>query len=314
MRAGTGASQNGPSRHGAEELQADSGLGLFHPKRLLRSLLGNAAGMVGLILVLIIVACAVFAPVVAPHDPAAGSFMDSRLPPVWQEGGSTAHVLGTDQLGQDLFSRIIYGARVSLLVGFLGALLAVTIGVTFGLIAGYFGGWADRIISGFTNLLLSIPYLVLVIVIATILGRSLTNVILLFGVTSSPIFVRFARGEVLRLKQRAFVEAAVGLGAGPTRIIPRHVLPNIVGPLATLATFEMSAMIFYESGLGFLGLSVPPDVASWGNMLALGRRFLTTSPWMAIYPGIAIAITTLGINLLGDWLRDTIDPRAAERT
>lgn len=289
-------------------------LGLFHPKRLLHFLLRDAAGMVGLVLVLLVIAAALFAPFITPYGPAEGSFMDSRLPPAWQEGGTSAHLLGTDQLGQDLFSRIVYGARVSLLVGFLGALLAVTIGVMLGLIAGYFGGWADRIISGFTNLLLSIPYLVLVIVIATILGRSLTNVILLFGFTSSPVFVRFARGEVLRLKKRAFVEAAVGLGAGPARIIPRHVLPNVIGPLVTLATFEMSAMIFYESGLGFLGLSVPPDVASWGNMLALGRRFLTISPWMAIYPGLAIAITTLGINLLGDWLRDTLDPRSGERT
>ncbi|MEX2534441.1 MAG: ABC transporter permease [Trueperaceae bacterium] len=293
--------------------EIDSGQGLFHPKRLLRFLLKDASGMVGLGLLLLVVAAAVFAPLIAPYGPAEGSFSDARLPPAWQADGTTAHLFGTDQLGQDLFSRIIYGSRVSLLVGFLGALLAVTIGVTLGLVAGFFGGWTDRVITGFTNLLLSIPYLVLVIVIATILGRSLTNVILLFGVTGSPVFVRVARGEVMRLKKLTYVEAAVGLGAGAGRIIPRHILPNIVGPLATLATFEMSAMIFYESGLGFLGLSVPPDVPSWGNMLALGRRFLTTHPWMAVYPGIAIAITTLGINLLGDWLRDTIDPRAKER-
>ena len=312
MSTRSGTNYDDPDNDTARDV--DAGQGLFHPRRLLRFLLKDAGGMVGLVLLLLVVASAVFAPFITPYGPAEGSFMDARLPPAWSADGSSAHLLGTDQLGQDLFSRIVYGARVSLLVGFLGALLAVTIGVSLGLIAGYFGGWADKIISGFTNLLLSIPYLVLVIVIATILGRSLTNVILLFGVTSSPVFVRFARGEVLRLRKLAFVEAAVGLGAGPMRIIPRHVLPNIVGPLATLATFEMSAMIFYESGLGFLGLSVPPDVASWGNMLALGRRFLTIHPWMAIYPGLAIAITTLGINLLGDWLRDTIDPRAKERT
>ena len=260
------------------------------------------------------VALALFAPWLALYDPAQHRLRSRLVPPFWVTGGDLAFPLGTDQLGQDLFSRIIYGTRVSLLVGFLGALLAVTIGVSLGLLAGYFGGWPDRIISGFTNLLLSIPYLVLVIVIATILGRSLTNVILLFGITSSPLFIRVTRGEVMRLRKLAYVEAAVGLGASSRRIIPRHILPNIVGPLLTLATFEMSAMIFYESGLGFLGLSVPPDVPSWGNMLGLGRRFLTIYPWMAIYPGIAIAITTLGINLLGDWLRDTIDPRAKERT
>lgn len=290
-----------------------SGEGLFHPRRLLRFLLNDASGMVGLSLVLLVVICAVFAPYIAPYGPNEGALLDARLPPAWQDGGTTAHLIGTDQLGQDLFSRMIYGSRVSLLVGVLGALMAVAIGVTLGLLAGFYGGWIDTVVTSFTNLLLSIPYLVLVIVIATILGRSLTNVILLFGVTSSPVFIRVTRGEVLRIRRLAYVEAALGLGASAGRIIPRHILPNIVGPLATLATFEMSAMIFYESGLGFLGLSVPPDVPSWGNMLALGRRFLTIYPWMAIYPGIAIAITTLGINLLGDWLRDTIDPRAEER-
>lgn len=239
--------------------------------------------------------------------------MSARIPPLWVEGGSREHLLGTDQLGQDLLTRIVCGARVSLLVSFLGVLLALAIGVALGLIAGYFGGWWDTVISGYTNLLLSIPYLVLVIVVATILGPSLTNVILLFGVTSSPLFIRFTRGEVLRLKEQAFIEAARGLGAGAWRIIPRHLLPNLVGPLITLATFEMSAMIFYEAGLGFLGLSVPPEVPSWGNMLALGRQHLLTQPWLAIYPGLAIAITALGINLLGDWLRDTLDPRASRR-
>jgi len=268
--------------------------------------------MLGLALVTLISAAAIFAPWIAPHDPSAANFLAARQPPAWNPDGSLTYLLGTDQLGQDLFSRIVYGARVSLLVGFLGALTAVSLGVTLGLLAGWFGGWTDRIISSFANLLLAVPYLVLVIVIATVLGRSLVNVILLFGVTSSPVFIRFARGEALRLKQLAFVEAARGLGAGSRVIIPRHLLPNIVGPLATLATFEVSAMIFYEAGLGFLGLSVPPEVPSWGNMLSLGRRFLTTHPWMAVFPGLAIAITTLGINLLGDWLRDAIDPRSQE--
>lgn len=308
-----GRSPTGSPR-GPEDESPHAGEGLFHPRRLLRHLVRDAAGMTGLILLLLVVACAVFAPWIAPYGPNEGDFMAARLPPAWHADGTTAHLLGTDQLGQDLFSRIVYGSRVSLLVGVLGALMAVTIGVTLGLVAGFFGGWLDTVITAFTNLLLSIPYLVLVIVLATIVGRSLTNVILLFGVTSSPLFIRVTRGEVLRVRELAYVEAITGLGAGAWRVIPRHILPNIVGPLATLATFEMSAMIFYESGLGFLGLSVPPEVPSWGNMLALGRRFLTVYPWMAIYPGVAIAITTLAINLLGDWLRDTIDPRAKERT
>ena len=291
-----------------------SGESLFAPRRLWRLLRRDAAGMTGFVLVLTIVAIAVFAPWIAPYGPTEGDFLAARLPPAWMEGGSTDHLLGTDQLGQDVFSRIVYGTRVSLMVGVLGALLAVTIGVTLGMLAGYFGGWFDSLVTGFTNLLLSIPYLVLVIVIATVLGRSLTNVILLFGVTGSPIFVRVTRGEVMRLKRLAYVEAAVGLGASATRIIPLHLLPNLVGPLLTLATFEVSAMIFYESGLGFLGLSVPPEVPSWGNMLALGRQFLTIYPWLAVFPGLAIAVTALGINLFGDWLRDALDPRAQERT
>jgi len=268
--------------------------------------------LAGLVLVTLIAGAALFAPWVAPYGPSDADFLAARIPPAWHPEGSAAHLLGTDQLGQDLFSRIVYGARVSLLVGVLGVSVSLTIGVTLGLLAGYFGGWLDTVVTAFTNLLLSIPYLVLVIVIATILGRSLTNVILLFGVTSSPVFIRVTRGEVLRLRQLAYVEAARGLGASAGRIIPRHLLPNLIGPLATLATFETSAMIFYEAGLGFLGLSVPPQVPSWGNILALGRRFLTTQPWMAIFPGLAIALTTLGINLLGDWLRDAIDPRAGE--
>ena len=297
----------------AQETLSPASEGLFSPRRLLRRLLGDASAITGAVLILLIVTAAVFAPFLTPHEPARGDLMSARLPPAWADGGSSAHILGTDQLGQDLFTRIIYGARISLMVGFFGVLLSLSIGVTLGMLAGYFEGRIDSVVTAFTNLLLSIPYLVLVIVIATILGRSLTNVIFLFGVTSSPIFIRFTRGEVLRIKRLAFVEAAQGLGAGAGRIVPRHLLPNIIGPLVTLATFEMSAMIFYESGLGFLGLSVPPEVPSWGNMLALGRQFLTTHPWMAIFPGIAIAMTTLGINLLGDWLRDTLDPRSRER-
>lgn len=266
------------------------------------------AGIVGALMLTGIVLVALFAPFVAPYGPTEGDFMSARLPPRWMERGNPAHLLGTDQLGQDIFSRIVYGTRVSLLVGVLGALLALVIGVFFGVLAGYYGGWFDTLVTSVTNLLLSIPYLVLVIVIATVLGRSLSNVILLFGVTASPIFVRVARGEVLRLRQLAFVEAAIGLGAPAPHILLRHLLPNLAGPLLTLFTFEVSAMMFYESGLGFLGLSVPPDVPSWGNMLALGRQFLTVNPWLAIFPGLALAFTALAINLLGDTLRDALDP------
>ena len=194
-------------------------------------------------------------------------------------------------------------------MGLFGVLIAGTLGLLIGLIAGYTGGTIDNVLMGFINLILSIPYLVFVIVIAAILGRSLLNVVLIFGITDAPIFARLTRGEVLRLRKSGYVEAAVSIGASHTRILFDHILPNLIGPLITLATFEMSAMIFYEAGLSYLGLSVPPNVPSWGNMLTRGRQFLTIYPWMAVYPGLAIAFTALGMNLFGDWLRDVLDPR-----
>jgi ABC-type dipeptide/oligopeptide/nickel transport system permease subunit len=257
---------------------------------------------------LLLLFVAIFAEQIAPFGPQEGDFIVAKLPPVWQPEGNADHLLGTDQLGQDIFSRIVYGSRVSLTVGLFGVALATSIGVTLGLLGGYFGGWIDTLITAWVNLLLSVPYLVLVIVIAAIFGRSLLNVILIFGITDSPIFARITRGLVLRVKEEEYVLSARSLGARSARIIFFHLLPNIIGPLITVMTFEMSAMIFYESGLSFLGLSVPPEIPSWGNMLTLGRRFLLIYPWMAIYPGIAIAITALGVNLFGDWLRDALDP------
>jgi ABC-type dipeptide/oligopeptide/nickel transport system permease subunit len=181
--------------------------------------------------------------------------------------------------------------------------------MVIGMISGYSGGRVDRVIMGLVNLVLALPYLVFVVFIAGVLGRSLINVILIFGITDAPVFVRVARGEVLRIRESGYVESAVSIGARPLYILFDHILPNLIGPLITLATFEMSAMIFYEAGLGFLGLSVPPDVPSWGNMLEAGRQYLTTQPWIATWPGVAIMLTALGMNLLGDWLRDALDPR-----
>jgi ABC-type dipeptide/oligopeptide/nickel transport system permease subunit len=162
---------------------------------------------------------------------------------------------------------------------------------------------------GAVNLILSLPYLLFVVFIATILGRSLLNVVLIFGITDAPIFARVTRGEVLRIRELGYVESAISAGARWGRIIFDHIMPNLIGPLITLATFEMSAMIFYEAGLGFLGLSVPPTVPSWGNMLSVGRLYLVNAPWIATFPGLAIMVSSLGMNLLGDWLRDVLDPR-----
>jgi ABC-type dipeptide/oligopeptide/nickel transport system permease subunit len=278
---------------------------------------GARTGLLGLVMFLALVLVAVFAPLIAPHDPLQQNLRNAKMPPAWavsgENQGSWEHPLGTDNLGRDMLSRILYGSRVSLTVGFFGVLIAGGLGLAIGLFAGYVGGRVDNIIMGGVNLLLALPYLVFVVFIAAILGRSLFNVILIFGLTDIPIFVRIARGETLRLRESVYVEAAESIGASRLRILLRHVLPNLIGPAITILTFEMSAMIFYEAGLGFLGLSVPPNIPSWGNMLAAGRQYLTIYPWMVTYPGLAIAYTGLAMNLLGDWLRDVLDPRFRTR-
>jgi len=274
-----------------------------------RFLLRDRSGIIGLLLFLVVVVAAIFSSQISPHDPLEQNLRNSKLPPAWIEVGSWDHPFGTDSLGRDTLSRIIYGARVSLTIGLFGVLIAGGIGLVFGCIAGYFGGRVDAIIVGAVNLILSLPYLLFVVFIAAILGRSLLNVILIFGITDAPIFARITRGEVLRIRESGYVESAISAGARWGRIIFDHILPNLIGPLITVATFEMSGMIFYEAGLGFLGLSVPPTIPSWGNMLANGRNYLLSYPWIALFPGLAIMFTSLGMNLLGDWLRDVLDPR-----
>ncbi len=294
----------------AEHLLDVEQRGFLHQLRYIGKLLGrDRSGVVGLIIFSILVLAAIFAPWVAPHDPLDQNLSAARQPPAWNEGGSWEYPFGTDNLGRDILSRIIFGTRVSVTVGFFGVLIASTLGLTIGLVSGYIGGRVDNTIMGFVNLILALPYLLFVVVIAAILGRSLLNVILIFGFTDSPVFARVTRGEVLRMRESGFVESAKSVGVKTPRILFEHILPNLIGPIITLATFEMSAMIFYEAGLGFLGLSVPPSVPSWGNMLAVGRKYLTSYPWISTWPGLAIMLTSLGMNLFGDWLRDVLDPR-----
>ncbi len=279
-------------------------------RRFLRIAVRDKLGLIGGFLVALMVIAAVFAPQIAPHDPVAQDLSMSTLPPAWLDGGSWDHPLGTDRLGRDLYSRIIFGTRVSLAVGLGGAALAVVIGLIAGLIAGFVGGYVDKVITAGIDLILSVPYLIVVLVVASVLGRSLTNVVLLFGVTASPIFARTTRGEVLRIRESGYVKAAKSSGAPTTYTLIQHVLPNLVGALVTLATFEISAVIFYEAGLSFLGLSVPPNIPTWGNMLDAGRKSLFTgAPWLSVFPGLAIAYAGFSINLLGDWLRDVLDPK-----
>lgn len=274
-----------------------------------RLLWRDKSGVIGLLMFLTVVFAAIFAPFIVTYPPLEQNLRDSKQPPAWYAEGSWDHPFGTDNLGRDIYSRVIYGARVSLTVGFFGVLIAASLGLIIGAVAGYRGGRIDAFTMGIINLILSLPYLLFVVFIAAILGRSLINVILIFGITDSPIFARVTRGEVLRMRESGYVESAISAGAKTSRIIFDHIMPNLIGPLITLATFEMSAMIFYEAGLGFLGLSVPPSVPSWGNMLAAGRGYLTTAPWIATFPGLAIVWTAIGMNLLGDWLRDVLDPR-----
>ena len=274
-----------------------------------RFLLRDRSGIIGLLLFLVVVVAAIFSSQLSPYDPLKQNLRNNKMPPAWSAEGSWDHPFGTDNLGRDTLSRIIYGARVSLTVGFFGVLIAGGIGLVMGAIAGYIGGRVDAVIMGAVNLILSLPYLLFVVFIAAILGRSLLNVVLIFGITDSPVFARVTRGEVLKIRESGYVESAISAGARWGRIIFDHILPNLIGPFITLATFEMSAMIFYEASLGFLGLSVPPTVPSWGNMLSCGREYLSSAPWIAAFPGLAIMFTSLGMNLLGDWLRDVLDPR-----
>ena len=276
----------------------------------LRLLLRSKGGTVGALVFVMLVVLAVFAPWIAPHDPLQQTLSDSRTPPFFADGGSTEYLIGTDDLGRDILSRIIFGTRVSLGVSLGGVGIAITLGMTIGLIAGYRGGTIDAVIVGFINLVLSLPYLLFVVFFATVVGRSLLNVILIFGFTSIPVFARVTRGEVLKLRESTFIEAARNVGVPEGQILRLHLLPNLVGPLATLATFEISAMILYEAGLGFLGLSVPPSTPSWGNMISSGRGVLAIRPWISLAPGFAIVVAGLGLNLLGDWFRDALDPRS----
>lgn len=266
-------------------------------------------GAFGMLVVLLLFVSAIFAGKLTPYDPLKQDLRSGKLPPAWYEKGDWSHPLGTDPLGRDILTRLIHGSRVSLTVGVLGVLLASSLGLTIGMLAGYIGGRVDDIIINIVNIMLGIPYLLLVVVIASVLGRNLINVILIFGITGSPVFIRVTRSEVLRARESGYVESAVSIGSETWRILFEQILPNLIGPIITLGTLEMSNMIFYEAGLGFLGLSVPPSVPSWGNMLNAAREYVVSYPWMAVFPGLAIMITALGMNLMGDWLRDILDPR-----
>ncbi|PZP42467.1 MAG: diguanylate cyclase [Azospirillum brasilense] len=276
-------------------------------RRAVRRFLRHRLAVFGLAVIVIFVLAALLAPLVAPYDPTATSWSLIRKPP------SLAHWFGTDENGRDVLSRVLWGARASLMAGGLSVAAALVVGVPLGMLAGLAGGWVDALISRITDAMLSVPFLILAIALAAFLGPALENAMLAIAISAAPIFVRLARGMAMEAKATEWVEAARALGNPPWRTAVVHVLPNIVPPLLVQATLAIAEAIIAEASLSFLGLGQQPPAPSWGSMLNAAQRFLSQAPWMAVYPGLAIFLVVLSFNLLGDGLRDALDPRAQRR-
>ncbi|MER2263290.1 MAG: ABC transporter permease [Psychrobacillus sp.] len=282
-------------------------------KRWSRLLLRSKTGTVGFFIVLFVGIVSILAPLLAPHDPAAINAANMLKPPFWMEGGSTANLLGTDNLGRDILSRIIYGSQISLLVGITSVVVAGIIGVTIGLIAGYYGGFIDNVLMRLVDSFLAIPTILFALVILSVFGPSVITLIFVLGATNWVNYARLVRGEVLTIKERDFVRAARSIGVKNHKIITRHLLPNVISSFIVISTLSVATTIILEASLSFLGLGVQPPTVSWGSILSDGRDYLATSWWLATFPGLAITITVLGIIFLGDWLRDVLDPRSIKK-
>jgi peptide/nickel transport system permease protein len=256
---------------------------------------------------------AIAAPLLAPHDPARQELMARLQAPAGLDGGSIDHPLGTDQLGRDILSRVIYGARVSLGIGMLGMIIGALIGVTAGMIAGFRRGVLDEIIMFLVDAQLALPFIVMALIAIAIFGTDLLVLILVVGVAGWEGYARLTRGMVLSAREQQYVLSAEAAGASRKRIMARHILPNISAPLIVLATFQLTSIILLESSLSFLGIGVQPPTASWGSMIGQGREYLNTAWWIAVVPGVAIVMTTMTISLIGDWLRDVLDPTLRAR-
>jgi peptide/nickel transport system permease protein len=263
----------------------------------------------GLTVLLCMGGAALLAPQIAPWDPGRQMLLKRLRPPMWEARGLREHPLGTDHLGRDILSRILYGGRISLGVGLSAVTLSCLIGVTLGLLAGFHGGRTDALIMRVVDVFLAIPYILLAMGVVFALGPSLLNVILVMAVTRWVQFARIVRADVLSIREREFVSGARARGSRSARLLLRHVLPNALTPIIVVATLELAFMIIYESALSFLGLGVQPPTPTWGWMLSDGRNYVATAWWLATFPGLAIMLTVLAVNLLGDWLRDTLDPR-----
>lgn len=276
----------------------------------LTKLLRSKTGTVGLLIVLALCVMAIFAPWIAPYEPGKIDTAKMLVPPFWQDGGSLAHILGTDNLGRDILSRIIYGSRISLVVGILSVLVAGTIGVIFGVISGYYGGIVDNMIMRLVDAFLSVPTILFCIVFLTVLDPGIPTLIIVIGVTSWVLYARMIRSETLSLREREYVKAARTMGVSDMEIMKRHILPNVMSSIIVISTLSVASTIITESSLSFLGLGIQPPTVSWGIMLSEGKEYVATSWWLATFPGVAITVTVLGIIFLGEWLRDLLDPRS----
>lgn len=277
--------------------------------RVIRRTASTFAGRLGGFLILSLTAIAIMAPVIAPGGYATPDLSNMLQPPFWMEGGDWSHPLGTDNLGRDVASRVVWAGRVSLSVAALAVGAATTVGVTLGLLAGYFGGPVDAVVMRVADVQLAFPYLLLAIAVIALLGPSIVNLIILLALPGWMVYARLVRGVVLSLRECEFVVAAITIGSPHYRVIMRHLLPNIVAPVVIVTSFQVAQTIILEASLSFLGVGVPPPTPSWGSMLGQGRQYFTTAWWLGVFPGLAVTLAVVGTNLLGDGLRDALDPR-----
>lgn len=285
------------------ELSAGGEKHRSHTRRVMRELTRNKFALAGAIFLLLMVVVAIFAPVVAPQSPTSQSLLDRLKPP------SSAHWLGTDELGRDELSRLIYGARTSLFIALVGTAGGVVIGTTLGMMCGFFGGWVDNLIMRLIDIMFAFPGILLAILIVAVMGPGLFNLIIALMIWGTPTLARIVRSSVLSLKAFEFVEASRAMGASRLRIMFRHLLPNCIAPIIVYATLGVAGALLTAAGLGFLGIGVQPPTPEWGSMLSVGRSYLRETPWLMIVPGLAILFTVISLNLIGDALRDALDPR-----
>ncbi|MBT3353127.1 MAG: ABC transporter permease [Nitrospinaceae bacterium] len=277
-------------------------------QKAMSSLRKDKSALFGVLILLAVVLCAILAPVISPANPHEQLLSRALKPPLWSDG-QRIFILGTDHLGRDFLSRLIYGTRISLMVGFFAVFLTGSVGLLVGLLSGYFGGKVDFVFMRLVDLILSFPFILLALATIAIVGPSLTVLILVMSMRIWVIYARVVRGEVLSLREQEFVQGARSIGSSHVRIIFRHILPNVLAPVIIIASLYLGRMIIIEAGLSFLGLGVPPPTPTWGGLLSDGKVHLYTAWWVVTFPGLAITITVLGSNLVGDWLRNVLDPR-----